>query len=129
MKTTPTRWFELSHHELKALLCAACIVLLCLAGFSLWQRVTYSAEFAVFNAPEALPRSPLIDINSAPAHELRFLDGIGEARAQDIIEYRNEYGPFKSVDELQKISGIGASTVNRIRPDVMCALPEESVED
>ncbi len=125
MKTTPTRWFDLSHHELKALLCAACALLLSLAGLSLWQRVTYSAEFAVFNAPEALPGAPLIDINSAPAHELRFLDGIGEARAQDIIEYRNAYGPFQSVDELQKIDGIGPSTVNRLRPLATCLVPEE----
>lgn len=56
-----------------------------------------------------------ININTATAHELRKIDGIGEVKAYAIIEYRDEHGGFKSVDELVNVSGIGEKTVEKIR--------------
>jgi len=49
----------------------------------------------------------LVNVNTANLEELQTLQGIGEVRAQTIIKYRETYGPFKSLDELKKVTGIG----------------------
>lgn len=66
-------------------------------------------------ASEPVSEDGRININTATAHELRTLDGIGETKAYAIIEYREEHGNFKSVDELVNVSGIGEKTVDRLR--------------
>src|SRR5262245_6911062 len=59
-----------------------------------------------------------VNINTATKEELTTLQGIGEKRAQDIIDYRTKNGPFKSVDDLEKIPGIGPGTMKQIRPQL-----------
>lgn len=57
-----------------------------------------------------------ININDANAEELdKLLVGIGPEKAVSIIEYRNANGPFSSAEELSKVKGIGASTVEKNR--------------
>ncbi len=56
-----------------------------------------------------------IDINTADASALESLPGIGESKAAAIIQYRTDHGPFKTVDELDNVSGIGPSTLASIR--------------
>lgn len=49
-----------------------------------------------------------VDLNTADAETIaRELNGVGQARAQAIVDYRNEYGAFKSTDELLNVTGIG----------------------
>jgi competence protein ComEA len=58
----------------------------------------------------------VININTADAETLdKVLVGIGPAKAKAIVAYREANGPFKSVDELDKVKGIGAKTVDRNR--------------
>ena len=59
--------------------------------------------------------SPKININKAEAWLLEALPGIGEARAQAIIEYRQQNGPFRDVNELAKVPGLGNDTFNKIK--------------
>lgn len=56
-----------------------------------------------------------ININRATEAELVALNGIGSSKAQAIILYREMFGGFKTVDELTKVKGIGAKTVEKNR--------------
>jgi competence protein ComEA len=59
-----------------------------------------------------------INVNTADAAALETLNGIGEALAAAIIQFRTDNGPFTSVDQLDQVSGIGPVTLEKIRPDV-----------
>jgi competence protein ComEA len=59
-----------------------------------------------------------ININTASAAELDLLEGIGPVKAQAIIDYRNEHGFFRTVDELINVPGIGPATLEAIRDQV-----------
>ncbi|MBI4927159.1 MAG: helix-hairpin-helix domain-containing protein [Anaerolineae bacterium] len=56
-----------------------------------------------------------ININTASVEDLMKLPGIGETRAKDIINFRNEHNGFKSIEELMNVPGIGESTFNNIK--------------
>jgi competence protein ComEA len=65
--------------------------------------ITISSAFAAIN------------INTATEQELTALPGIGPSKASAIIEFRTANGPFASVDDLAKVHGIGAKTVDGLR--------------
>ena len=56
-----------------------------------------------------------IDLNRAEAWLLEALPGIGETRAQAIVDHRNENGPFKRVEDLLQVTGIGEGTFGKIK--------------
>jgi len=60
----------------------------------------------------------VVNINTASKEELTTIKGIGDKRAQEIIDYRKKNGDFKSVDELEKVTGIGPGTMKQIRSQV-----------
>jgi len=59
--------------------------------------------------------SQKIDINRAEPWLLEALPGIGETRAQAIVDYREENGPFKRIEDLLQVEGIGEGTFNKIK--------------
>lgn len=59
-----------------------------------------------------------LNLNTAGEPELTSLPGVGPGLARRIVEYRTANGPFHSVDDLQNVSGIGASKFDRIAPFV-----------
>ncbi|MGB9769617.1 MULTISPECIES: helix-hairpin-helix domain-containing protein [Caldisericum] len=56
-----------------------------------------------------------ININSATKEELMTLPGIGEVKANAIIDYRTKNGPFKSIHDIVNVSGIGEKTFEKIK--------------
>jgi competence ComEA-like helix-hairpin-helix protein len=54
-------------------------------------------------APPTAPEAPKVDVNSANVEELRGVEGIGPERAQEIIDWREKYGRFRDVDELDTL--------------------------
>ena len=60
------------------------------------------------------------NVNTASATELQRVSRIGAVRAQAIIDYRNQHGPFQSLDELTRIRGIGAATLENFRRAGFC---------
>jgi len=57
----------------------------------------------------------LLDINTASAQELEALPAIGPVTAQAIVDYRTANGPFRSVEEITKVKGIGPATLEKIK--------------
>ena len=72
-----------------------------------------------FAADKPAPMAPMsVNINTANANTLAVaLDGVGEQRAKAIVEYREAHGPFRTVDDLAQVKGIGERVVaqNRTR--------------
>jgi competence protein ComEA len=82
-----------------------------LAG-ALWQaRPAWPESRTVF-------AGPAVNLNRDDAKELERVRGIGPKTAQRIVLYRREHGPFRSVDELTEIKGIGGKTLEKIRDQV-----------
>ena len=73
----------------------------------------------VFTLPEESQGELRVNINTADINELTLLPGIGESRARDIIDYRNEYGRFTQPEDLLNIRGIGEATLQNILPYIV----------
>jgi competence protein ComEA len=61
-------------------------------------------------------KAALVNINTADETQLTALKGIGPTNAKAITQYRQEHGPFKTVDDLKKVSGIGDKTLAALKP-------------
>jgi competence protein ComEA len=81
------------------------------------KQVLFAVVLAMMSfAAWALP----VDINHADADTLAAeLTGVGSAKAQAIVAYRETNGPFMSVEDLAKVKGIGAKTVEKNRANLV----------
>ena len=98
----------------KAILTAICLVAMALAAGA-GPAAAAEAEDAG-TADGAVARQ--IDINKATAVELTAIPGVGNAIAQRIVEFRDKQGPFRRVEDLLKVKGIGEKSFQKIRSHV-----------
>lgn len=62
------------------------------------------------------PSASVVNINVADAKVLATaLKGVGPSRAEDIVQYREQYGPFTTVEQLAEVKGIGDATIEQNR--------------
>ncbi len=80
--------------------------------------------FALALTGMAVAESAPVNINTASAEQLaEALNGVGQARAEAIVAYREENGPFTHIDELVNVRGIGLATVDRNRDLILLEEP------
>lgn len=73
-----------------------------------------SVRTETINEEETTP-SGLININTASAEQMQELPGIGASMAEEIINYREQNGPFESKRDLLKVKGIGQKTYDELK--------------
>lgn len=73
------------------------------------------SEIISSNKKEEPLKKKSIDLNKASIEELKKLPGIGERTAQKIVEYRNNYGGFKKVEDVMKVERIGPNLFEKIK--------------
>ncbi len=97
----------------KRLIFLSFVGLIILLGFALensYKKEEKSTDQATQRKTIEFP----IDINTASYEELLEIPGIGPAKARAIIQFREQNGPFRTINDLVKVSGIGISTAQRI---------------
>ena len=124
-----TQWFYLSRKELLVLAVGTGIVLVIVNAARGVERLWGRSEVAVAEPGDALPPPAKINVNAAPDYELSMLPGIGPKTAQAIIRNRQQHGPFASLDDMTRVSGIGPATVEAIRPYAVCASAGKEDQD
>jgi competence protein ComEA len=76
----------------------------------------YLALFFIFFLTTSA--AAVVNINTASLEELTSLPGIGQVKADSIVKYRQDKGPFKKVDELQNVYGIGTKILARLKDEI-----------
>ncbi len=70
------------------------------------------------DAPSGNEKSQSVNVNQADAAELQTINGIGPAKAEAIITYREEHGEFQQIEDLRNISGFGEKTIERLKNEL-----------
>ena len=84
--------------------------------YSMQEESTSTAVSSGGNTDESV--SGMVNINTADAAALKTLTGIGEAKAQAILSYREEHGAFSTVEEIMQVPGIKESTFSAIKDKI-----------
>ena len=90
------------------LLCALMVVFL-------FPMVSFGSQAKGDLKSQAGQSETLIDINTADVNELSTLPGIGPKIAEQIISYRADHGPFKAVQDLENVKGIGTQKMAQLK--------------
>lgn len=96
------------------------ILVLAILGLQQLLRLATPARRIEVVSPANAPAFQL-DVNTATWVEWMQLEGIGETTARNIVADRSERGPFHSINDVQRVRGIGPATLAKIRPSLTCA--------
>lgn len=113
-------WFDWSDRDQRVLLILSVLVFVGIG----YQYLSWRWQGAALVEIERLPERQYdfkVDINKASWIEWMQLEGIGELLARRIEEDRKTNGPFASVEDLDRVPGIGTVTLDTIRPWLICS--------
>ena len=94
-----------------------------LSAFALAQPFPAAAAQASSATPQTAKAeaAPIVNLNTASVKDLEMLPGIGAKTAELIIAYREKNGPFKKIEELMNVQGIGEKSFLRLKPQLTVA--------
>lgn len=103
----------------------------CLVSAIAWLLLAggFSGRLVDHDAPPQSFARFTVNINTAGAVELAQLPGLGPAMAQRIVDYREDHGPFASIDSLLDVPGVGEVTLADIRPHVRPIRPTKRADN
>ena len=84
-----------------------------------------AAQTATRVAAKSSPAAGVVNLNTASAGDLEGLPGIGAKTAARIIEYRQKNGPFKKIEELMNVRGVGEKNFLKLKPQISVAAKPE----
>lgn len=118
-------WLRRLDQVFVAALLAAVLVLLAVHWVRLSRWGTRPVEIVRQTSQELEYQ---LDINTATWVEWMQLDGIGDTLARRIVAEREQHGPFRSLDDLRRVKGIGPKTLEKLRPWIRVTSDAESQE-
>jgi competence protein ComEA len=105
---------------------------ICLSVFALAACLSVQAlaqAAAPGPKPPAAKPSTIVNLNTATVAELEALPGIGAKVASRIVEYRTKKGPFRKIEELMNVHGVGEKSFLKVQPQLTVgALSEPSAQ-
>jgi competence protein ComEA len=117
-QSTPPKSVWITHSQLQSLLVLVSSCLVLMAGY--WFYLGgHRGQLIEIDRADPLTAKYEVDINRADWPEMVQLPGLGETLARRIIADRQEHGPFRDIDDLNRVDGIGLRTLERIRPYLM----------
>jgi comEA protein len=114
---------RVSIYEEETMLRICLCVLALTAGLSV-QALAQAA--APGPKPQAAKPSTMVNLNTATVAELEALPGIGAKVATLIVEYRTKKGPFRKIEELMTVQGIGEKSFLKLRPQLTVGAASET---
>lgn len=98
-------------------------------GMIVWMLTARGRQLIDIDHAEFRETRFLVDINSAGPLEFSCLPGIGKKTASSIVRYRDENGPFESVESLAEVSGVSLRLVESLKTFLYIPAPKELAED
>ena len=93
-----------------------CLALLVALGASVGAQTAAGAEKKGSVATQ-------VDLNTASREQLMQIKGIGPALADRIVEFRKEHGPFRRVEDILKVRGVGEKSLAKLKPHLKVGKP------
>ena len=102
------------------------VLSVCALAGSLAALPVYAQSAQTRTDPKAAKPAVMVNLNTATPAELATLPGVGAKMAARIIEYRQKNGPFKKIEELMNVQGIGEKSFLKLRPQLTVGAKPEA---